>query len=160
MIIYKATCRVTGLSYIGLTTKTLQTRKKTHWKSVLKGSSTAFHNALRKYNLNGFTWKTIHKCDNIEELKEKEIEYITEYNTYENGYNSTKGGEFFSKQYDKTKFLTHKVFVKRDDIILLNKIYSGDKEKIFSHLFPSLMSNINIWLSKTLDSQLDPPDKI
>ena len=159
MIIYQAICKETGLSYVGLTTKSLQSRKNSHWKSVIKGSKTTFHLALKKYGLNGFKWKTLEKCETIEELKEREIHYIAELNTYENGYNSTKGGEFFSPNFEKKGYLTHKVYIKRDDIILLNKIYNGDKEKIFNHLFPGLMSNVNIWLSRTIDKELEHSEK-
>ncbi len=159
MIIYQSTCKKTGLSYIGLTTKSLQSRKNSHWRSVIKGSSTAFHKALRKYGMGGFKWKTLEKCNNIDELKEREIQYIAELNTYEHGYNSTKGGEFFSAKYEKKGYITRKLGVKRDDIVLLNKIYNGDKEKIFNHVFPTLMNVVNVWLSRTIDNELKPPEE-
>ncbi len=105
LVIYCATNKYTGLKYIGLTTRGLQHRKKTHWRSVEKGSKTYFHNALRKYKLNGFNWKILERVNNIDKLAKREIHYISEYNTYKEGYNSTLGGEvpFKTNRFKKSK---------------------------------------------------------
>jgi hypothetical protein len=44
---------------------------------------------------NGFIWGVIEECD-FDMLNDKEIYWIAKYDTFNNGYNSTIGGE--SKQ--------------------------------------------------------------
>jgi group I intron endonuclease len=90
--IYKATCRTTGKSYIGYTTKDLEWRKQRH-KNHSKKSKTHFHNAIRKYGWEDFEWSIIESNINEKNIKQKEINYIKKYNTYNMGYNSTEGGE-------------------------------------------------------------------
>ena len=86
-----------GKNYIGLTTTSLEQRKREH-KSCAKNSDTkCLYNALRKYDMiDTFELIQIDTADTIEELCEKEMKYIFEYNSYyqnKNGYNMTYGGE-------------------------------------------------------------------
>jgi hypothetical protein len=94
MIIYKATNIVNGRCYIGQTIKSLDFRKDKHLYS-LRSYKTYFANALRKYGWDNFTWDTLCKCDNKEELDEMEFHYIKQYNSYmrDDGYNMTLGGD-------------------------------------------------------------------
>lgn len=95
-IIYRAYCEETGKSYIGLTTKTLNTRKIGHLVDAFKrDSQTHFHRALRKHGRNSFKWEELDFAENIEDLKAKEIYWIGKYDSYEKGYNSTLGGDWF-----------------------------------------------------------------
>jgi group I intron endonuclease len=89
MIIYKVKNTKNGKIYIGKSEKTLDNRKKRHYKSVRKGSKTHFHNSLRKYEENIFEWKI------IEETKDAEREsyWIEYYDSFKNGYNMTLGGD-------------------------------------------------------------------
>lgn len=50
-----------------------------------------FYAAIRKYGEDNFEIKILEKCP-IEKLNEKEIYWITYYNTFKNGYNKTRGG--------------------------------------------------------------------
>lgn len=98
MIIYKAENQFNGKVYIGLTTTSIEERKKRHKTSMNTGSDTYFHNALRKYGWDNFSWEIIDTTDNIETLKEKEIYWIKQYRSYanfpnSNGYNLTLGGD-------------------------------------------------------------------
>ena len=97
MIIYKVKNLINGKIYIGQTIRTLDQRKKDHFKHIRAGSNVYFHKALRKYGDNNFEWKIIDKAENIEELNDLEIRYIKEYNSFidyddSNGYNMTEGG--------------------------------------------------------------------
>jgi predicted GIY-YIG superfamily endonuclease len=82
--------------YIGLTIS-LEQRKKQHKSSANTGDTKYLYNALRKYNMvDTFELIVIDTADTEEELCEKEIMYIFEYNSYYKygcGYNMTKGGE-------------------------------------------------------------------
>ena len=83
--------------YIGLTTTSLEKRTKQHTYCVKSGDTKCLYNALRKYGMEDtFKLIEIDTADTLEELCEKEIGYIIEYNSYymnKNGYNMTYGGE-------------------------------------------------------------------
>jgi hypothetical protein len=86
-----------GKHYIGQTTCSLKKRQKEH-KSCAKSDNTkVLYKALRKYNMvDTFELIEIDTADSLEELCEKEIVYILNYNShyiYGNGYNMTYGGE-------------------------------------------------------------------
>jgi hypothetical protein len=86
-----------GKNYIGLTTTSLEQRKKQHKTSAKSGSNKYLYNAIRKYDMvDNFELIEIDTADTTDELCEKEIQYIQEYNSYYmngNGYNMTYGGE-------------------------------------------------------------------
>ena len=86
-----------GKHYIGLTSTSLEQRTKEHTQCAKKGDTKCLYNALRKYNIvDTFKLIEIDTADTLEELCEKEIRYIEEYNSYYkngNGYNMTYGGE-------------------------------------------------------------------
>ena len=91
-LIYKATCKTTGLSYIGQTIN-LQSRIKQHWYDRKDG--TKFHTALLQYGRDDFEWSIIEECDESL-LDERERYWIEYYNTYNEGYNTDKGGNYNS----------------------------------------------------------------
>ena len=69
-----------------------------------------FYQALRKYGLSSFKFELLEECS-VSELNEKEIYWINYYNTFENGYNSTLGGNNFSpninlKETEEKRMLT------------------------------------------------------
>jgi len=86
-----------GKHYIGLTTTSLEQRRKEHKRCAKNGDNRCLYNALRKYDMiDNFELVEIDTSDTLEELCEKEIGYIIEYNSYymnENGYNMTSGGD-------------------------------------------------------------------
>lgn len=85
-------------SYIGITTETLNKRWGNDGCRYLK-DTTKFSNAIKKYGWNNFEHSVIGivEADTKEQLKldldEWEIYYIEKYNSFKNGYNSTKGGD-------------------------------------------------------------------
>lgn len=102
--IYCAHCIFTGKKYIGQTRQRLLCNRISKHFSDAKKSNTngKFQKALRKYGREGFIWGIIEECD-INLLNSKEIYWITEYKTLENGYNLSPGGgqppEYYSKEY-------------------------------------------------------------
>lgn len=88
-VIYKATNKINGHSYIGQTTN-FQRRKMEHLSCKC---ASVFAKALKKYGKENFIWEILEECNN-NELDEREIYWISYYNTYYNGYNSTQGGQF------------------------------------------------------------------
>lgn len=94
-IIYEATNRINGKKYIGQTKNTLINRKYQHLKTARNGNyhyRSKFYNAIKKHGENNFIWKGIDRGYSKDELNKKEIYYINELNTIENGYNIVKGG--------------------------------------------------------------------
>jgi len=100
--IYCAHCIFTGKKYIGQTIKNkLQYRMAQHFIDC-KSYNHKFANALKKYGKDGFIWGIVEECDS-DLLNEREIYWISKYSTFDNGYNSTPGGnqpsEFSVKEY-------------------------------------------------------------
>lgn len=80
--------------YIGQTTQSVHERFMQHMKpSTSKSRGTyKFYNAVNKYGRDNFYVETLESGVPIEQLDEKEIAYIKQYNSCDNGYNSTYGG--------------------------------------------------------------------
>lgn len=99
-IVYKAHCNITNKYYIGITIRSLEQRRTQHYnKAFNQDSQLHFHRALRKYGREAFEWSVIDevqvngKESLIECLKVLEVKYVKMYDSYHNGYNSTKGGD-------------------------------------------------------------------
>lgn len=90
--IYKVTNNINKKIYIGQTIQDENIRWNHHIREALNGSDTKFHRALRKYGKDGFMWEVIEEVDN-DKLNEREIYWISYYNSYKQGYNSTTGGD-------------------------------------------------------------------
>ena len=105
-IIYKITNKVNNKSYIGQTRYSLEFRWRQHQH---KKDNTYFHNAIKKYGVNNFELSVLEECD-VEQLNSREIFYIAKYNTFQEGYNLTIGGEgnrtlILDNKYDEIKEL-------------------------------------------------------
>ena len=111
-LIYAVYCIVSGKWYIGQTTRTFEERKKEHIYDSFNLTKTnrhkyncAFHCAIRKYGIENFIWFVIEdnipvpyhfegrkKISDYTAADEREIYWIADKNSYEHGYNMTKGG--------------------------------------------------------------------
>ena len=106
MIIYKATNNINGKVYIGQTIRTLQLRKKEHFRDAKKCNH-SFANALNKYGEENFYWMVLNECDDINLLNRLEDYYISCYDSMnrEKGYNLTSGGlNFIRSEETRKKF--------------------------------------------------------
>lgn len=101
MLIYKATNIENGKCYIGQTTKTLEHRKREHLDSA-KNPIFRFHRAIKMYGADKFIWEVIDTANTVDELNEKEGYWIEHYDSYNNGYNDTKG-DLNPMNYEKVK---------------------------------------------------------
>ena len=95
-LIYKHTCTISGKSYIGLTKKSIEQRWKEHCYASKNrnNSNNYFYNAISLYGESA--WESTVLVKNIttyEEAQNQEKYYILKYDTFENGYNTTYGGE-------------------------------------------------------------------
>ena len=91
-IIYKAENIKNGYVYVGATKKSVDCRKKDHLKKSKKGKSYVFQNAIATYGIDAFKFEQIDTALTTDELAKKEKEYILEYDSNVNGYNSDSGG--------------------------------------------------------------------
>lgn len=109
---------VNGKVYIGQTMNKRGYRERWmqhRYNAKYKIHDNRFMKAINKYGDNSFDKMVLEEieCSNKEKLKNKldklEIEYIKKYDSFNNGYNSTKGGDFNpyssgdSKLVEKTK---------------------------------------------------------
>lgn len=94
MLIYTATNLINGKQYVGLTTKTLEQRVRGHMNDVIRHPDIKFYRAISKYGHDNFKFKVIEDdISDLSKLKEREVYWISELDTYYNGYNSTFGGD-------------------------------------------------------------------
>lgn len=88
--IYKITKKENGKSYIGQSCD-CDRRIKEHCSPNRYKLGLAIDIAIHKYGVNAFTYEIIEECS-IDKLNERESYWIEYYNTLENGYNLSKGG--------------------------------------------------------------------
>lgn len=96
-IIYKYTSPSEKV-YIGQTVN--PSKRKSGHSSKTKKSNTKFGSAIRKYGLENFKYEILFESELFEDKSELklllntlEIQYINQYDSYNNGYNCTKGGD-------------------------------------------------------------------
>lgn len=92
--IYKITNTINSKSYIGQTIQNVKERFYQHCatKCSKAVSNMAIHRAIKKYGKSNFTVEVIEEIDSAN-LNDRERYWIKYYNSYNNGYNSTKGGQ-------------------------------------------------------------------
>lgn len=88
--IYKITNQINNKSYIGQSID-IKRRWRDH-KSKWVNQDYPLQKAFKKYGIENFSFEVLEECK-IEELNEKEIYYINKFNSYNNGYNATTGGQ-------------------------------------------------------------------
>ena len=92
-LIYKITNKINGKIYIGQTIGTLSKRWREHCFQASNGEKTYhLYYAMRKYGIENFMIEEVERCSN-NLLNEREIYWIAKYNSYNNGYNLTLGGD-------------------------------------------------------------------
>jgi group I intron endonuclease len=95
MILYKITNKVNGKSYIGQSTRSIETRWKQHCrKTKSRYKCTLLYYAIQKYGSEAFEIKPLARCNSLDEMNHREEYYIKIFNTMsKNGYNLTTGGK-------------------------------------------------------------------
>ncbi len=92
--VYKHTSYESGKSYIGITSQEPQKRWGKNGSAYLsKPSNKHWKNAIRKYGWDGFSHEILEGNLTKSEANEKEKYYIKKYDSYNNGYNDTLGGD-------------------------------------------------------------------
>jgi len=100
LILYKAESP-SGKLYFGISQESLSDRISKHLYTS-KTKNTKFSKAIRKYGINNIIFTILFSDLELEEAIRLEKEFIEKYDTFKNGYNSTKGGEgAFGYKWDK-----------------------------------------------------------
>lgn len=97
--IYKLTSP-SGKSYIGQSIDF--TRRLVEHKNPKKRSLPKLYQAIKKYGFENFTIEILETCE-PELLNDREIYWINYYDTFNNGYNATTGGESLFKRSPETR---------------------------------------------------------
>ena len=91
--IYKITNKENSLIYIGCTINSLEKRFGEHLSRCFTSEyKSKLYNSMKKYGQENFTIELIEECD-LNVIYETEKKYIKQYDSYNNGLNSTIGGE-------------------------------------------------------------------
>ena len=100
-VIYKWTNKLNGKSYIGQTINEVERHSRhisVSFNPNVPGYNYHLHRAIRKYGIESFNYSVLMRvhCPKIfarEILNKNEEYYIKLYDTFNNGYNTTKGGD-------------------------------------------------------------------
>ena len=93
MHIYKWTHIESGRCYIGQSTQDPNQRRLEHISHSRYSEKTYhFHNALRKYGIEAFTWEVLSHAKDIKKLNLLQEQYIQKFNSIDNGFNIRNGG--------------------------------------------------------------------
>lgn len=115
MIIYKITNLITNKHYIGQTVRPLQERYAEHINRANNLDSRHLYVSMRKYGIDNFTIEQIDTANSIQDLNEKEIYWISYYDSYNNGYNMTQGGDINPMHSSKSRE-SHKSKMRSEEV--------------------------------------------
>jgi group I intron endonuclease len=153
--IYKITNNINGKVYIGQTIQPIKERFYRHCARACSEdeSNMAIHKAIRKYGKENFTLELLEETDN---LNEREIYYISKYDSFKNGYNSTKGGQLGNKPF-KTLDIEAIIreYLKGTSLRNLGKEFHVDKQTI-----KGLLIRNNVTLRNTRTYKLSQEDRL
>ena len=154
--IYKITNIINGKFYIGQTIQNVKERFYQHCatKCSKAVSNMAIHRAIKKYGKSNFTVEVIEEIDSAN-LNDRERYWIKYYNSYNNGYNSTKGGQDGCKPF---KDLDVESIIKEyntgKSLRTLGTIFKVDKQTI-----KDLLIRHNVELRTTRTYKLSQKDR-
>ena len=98
--IYKITNAINGKVYIGQTIKSLRHRFLQHVHNALRDRNYVdchLRKAMRKHGVDNFSIEPLEECD-ASMLNEREIYWISKYDSRRKGYNETDGGDTHTHQ--------------------------------------------------------------
>lgn len=127
--IYMITNMIDGKRYIGQSIH-IRTRLKNHrCRSHYSGDKEydkVFYRAIRKYGIENFSINILEECEK-EKLNEREVYWIKFYDTYNNGYNKTSGGNNNLGDQGEEKHHNHKLT--KEDVIDIRTRYNNHERK-------------------------------
>ena len=135
--IYKITNKINGHAYIGYA-KDIEERWKEHIrasKNDTRQASKLLYLAFNKYGIDNFNFEVIEQCS-LEQLQEREIYWIEYFDTFNNGYNMTKGGDggYIVGEHNPRAIVTE------EDVRFIRQQYANGASKI--EVYRTYFSNL------------------
>lgn len=154
--IYKITNKINGKSYIGQTIQDVKERFYQHCATKCSSAilNMTIHKAINKYGKSNFTIEVIEEVDSAN-LNDRERYWIEYFDSYKNGYNSTKGGQDgirLFKSLDIESII--KEYISGKSLREIGSIFNADKQTI-----KDLLIRNNIKLRTTRTYKLSQNDR-
>lgn len=156
--IYKITNKVNGKSYIGQTIQNVKERFYQHCATKCSQAilNMVIHKAITKYGKSNFTIEVIEEVESTN-LNDRERYQIKYYDSYNNGYNSTEGGQDGIKLFKNldTESIVRE-YKSGKSLREIGRLFNVDKQTIKDLL---VRNNINLRTTRTYKfSQKDRED--
>lgn len=156
--IYKITNKVNGKSYIGQTIQSVKERFYQHCATKCSQAilNMVIHKAITKYGKSNFTIEVIEEVESAN-LNDRERYWIRYYDSYNNGYNSTEGGQDGIKLFKNldTESIIRE-YKSGKSLREIGRLFNVDKQTIKDLL---VRNNINLRTTRTYKfSQKDRED--
>ena len=152
--IYKIVNDINDKIYVGQTIQTLKSRFQRHC-NLNEDSNMVIKKAISKYGKEHFKIELIEELPNCthEELDDREIYWIAYYDSFNKGYNSTKGGSFWRmpcklSEDEETKLVS--LYNQGLDSLKVAKIFNIDKTTVLNYV-----KKHNLQRKDTLDSRIN-----
>lgn len=158
--IYKITNKINGKSYIGQTIQDVKERFYQHCATKCSQAilNMVIHKAINKYGKSNFTIEVIEEVESTN-LNDRERYWIRYYDSYNNGYNSTEGGQDGIKLFKNldTESIVRE-YKSGKSLREIGRLFNVDKQTIKDLL---VRDNINLRTTRTYKlSQKDREDII
>jgi group I intron endonuclease len=157
--IYKITNLINNKVYIGQTIQPLKDRWYRHCGKT--GSKNELEmpikRAILKYGKHNFSIEKLEECEQCL-LDSREIYYIEQYDSYNKGYNATKGGQKGAKLIQTPKeiqLLICSMYNKGNSLRAISKVYNIDKATV-----KGILTRNNIKLRTSRTYKLSQEDRI
>lgn len=150
--IYKITNISNNKCYIGQSVnieRRWMQHKETMNNPYIDAYNRELYNDMRIFGLDNFLFEILEECS-LEELNDKEKYWIQYYNSYENGYNLTRGGNGTLKHdYDKIKELWNQGFTTEE---------ISKETNIRYDYITTILGNLGITAKEKLERNSTPND--
>ena len=158
--IYKITNKINGKSYIGQTIQNVKERFYQHCATKCSQAilNMVIHKAINKYGKSNFTIEVIEEVESTN-LNDRERYWIRYYDSYNNGYNSTEGGQDGIKLFKNLDIESIvREYKSGKSLREIGRLFNVDKQTIKDLL---VRNNINLRTTRTYKlSQKDREDII
>ena len=139
--IYSAFNVVTKQRYIGFDSN-WPNRQKCHKREYQKSNNIKFYNSIRKHGWDNFVWEIIYQSkDEHHCLNVMEPHFIKEYDTVEDGYNMTPGGNRGPILFGRNNGMFGKTHTNDIKSLLSKKASEQFKNKTYEQLYGVEKSN-------------------
>jgi len=144
MGIYCFTNKVNGKKYVGQSLSIesrFNSHRNCHLNERYNGYDTKFYRALRKYGFDNFDFCVLEECSK-EELNNREKYYISHFDSFNSGYNSSDGGETVGNGSGENH---HQAILAEVQILEIKELLreGGKTQKSIAELYDTTQSNIS-----------------